>query len=136
MVLVCGSGSCSCLVCFCVLIDLSQAVIISRIARSLNRSGFIVFIVFVLVSFYSYYYGTSCMLHLCNSWRVRNLHVMVLRINKSLKVAECIVILPQPGCSGPAPTFVPFYSVYSTPCVSSTMPEKTLSCCPEYSSRE
>jgi len=61
----------------------------------------------------------------CNSWRVRNLIVMVLRVNKSLRLAESIVRLCPPGCSGPAPTFVPFYSVYSTPPMSSIMLEKT-----------
>jgi hypothetical protein len=63
----------------------------------------------------------------CNSWRVRNLLVMVLRLNKSLKYRE---LIPTPDCSGPAPTFVPFYSQYSTSCVSSTMPEKTPSGAP------
>jgi len=36
------------------------------------------------------------------------------------------VLTPAPGCSGPATKFVHFYSVYSTPCVLSTMSEKTL----------
>jgi len=72
----------------------------------------------------------------CNTWRVRNLLVMVLRLNKSLKLAESIVSLHPPGCSGPAPTFVPFYSVYSTPRVLLTMPEKTPFCCPEFSCRK
>jgi len=66
----------------------------------------------------------------CNSWRVRNLLVMVLMLNKSLKYRE---LIPTPDCSGPAPTFVPFYSEYSTPRVSSTMPEKTPFHCPEFS---
>jgi hypothetical protein len=48
--------------------------------------------------------------------------VMVFRLNKSLKYGN---LIPTPHCSGPAPTFVPFYSEYSTPPVSSTMPEKT-----------
>jgi len=69
----------------------------------------------------------------CNSWHVRNLLMMVLRLNKSLKSAESIVSLHRPGCSGPAPTFVPFYSVYSTPRVLSTMPEKTPFRCPKFS---
>jgi len=51
-----------------------------------------------------------------------NLLVMVLRLNKSLKYR---VLIPTPDCSGPAPTFVPFYCEYSTPHMSSTMPEKT-----------
>jgi len=42
-------------------------------------------------------------------------------------------LTPTPGCSGPAPTFIPFYSVYSTPCVSSTMPEMTPFHCPWFS---
>jgi len=41
--------------------------------------------------FYSKYYGTSPMLHFCSSWRVINLLVMVLRLNKSLKLADSIV---------------------------------------------
>ena len=71
----------------------------------------------------------------CNSWRVRDLLVMVLRLNKFLKLAESIVSLHPPGCSGPPPTFIPFYNVYSTPHVSSTMPEKTPFHCPECSCR-
>jgi len=66
----------------------------------------------------------------CNSWCVRNLLVMVLRLNKSLKYRE---LIPTPDCSGPAPTFVPFFSEYSTPRISSTMPEKTHFHCPEFS---
>jgi len=69
----------------------------------------------------------------CNSWRVRNLLVMVLRLNKFPKLAE---LIPTPDCSGPAPTFVPFYSEYSTPRVSSTMPEKAPPCCPKFSWRK
>jgi len=66
----------------------------------------------------------------CNSWHVRNLLVMVLRLNKSLKYHE---LIPTPDCSGPAPTFIPVYSEYSTPGVSSTMPEKTPFHCPKFS---
>jgi len=69
----------------------------------------------------------------CNSWHVRNLLVMVLRLNKSLKLAE---LIPTPDCSGPAPAFVPCYSKYSTPRVSSTMPEKSPFHHPEFSSRK
>jgi hypothetical protein len=69
----------------------------------------------------------------CNSWCVRNLLMMVLRLNKSLKYREHI---PTPDCSVPAPTFVPFYSEYSTSRMSSTMPEKTTFCCPEFSCRK
>jgi hypothetical protein len=69
----------------------------------------------------------------CNSWRVRNLLVMVLRLNKSLKYRE---LISTPDCSGPAPTFVPFYSEYSTPRVSSRMPKKTPFSCPELSCRK
>jgi hypothetical protein len=56
--------------------------------------------------------------------------VMVLRLNKSLKYCE---LIPTPDCSGPAPTFVPFYSEYSTSRVSSTIPAKTPFRCPEFS---
>jgi hypothetical protein len=58
---------------------------------------------------------------------------MMLRLKKSLKYHEFI---PKPDCSGPAPTFVPFYCEYSTPPVSSTMQEKTPFCCPECSCRK
>jgi len=68
----------------------------------------------------------------CNSWCVRNLLVMVLRLNKSLKYHQ---LIPTPDCSGPAPTLIPFYSEYSTPRVSPTMPEKTPFRCPEFSCR-
>jgi len=56
--------------------------------------------------------------------------VMVLRLIKSLMHHE---LTPTPDCSCPAPTFVPSYSEYSTPPMSSTMPEKTPFCCPEFS---
>jgi len=56
--------------------------------------------------------------------------VIVLRLNKSLKYRE---LIHTPDCSGPAPTYVPFYSEHSTPPPSSTMPEKTPFRCPEFS---
>jgi hypothetical protein len=59
--------------------------------------------------------------------------VMVLRLNKSLKYRE---LVPTPDCSGPTPTFVPVYSEFSAPPVSSTMPETTPVCCPEFSCRK
>jgi hypothetical protein len=55
---------------------------------------------------------------------------MVLRLNKSLKYRE---LIPTPDCSGPAPALVHFYSEYSTPRMSSTMPEKTPFRHPEFS---
>ena len=58
---------------------------------------------------------------------------MVSKLNESLKYRE---IIPTPNCTGPAPTFDPFYSEYSTPCVSLTMAERTPSCCPEFSCRK
>ena len=59
--------------------------------------------------------------------------VMVMRLNKSLKYRE---LIPTPDCSGPAPSFIPFYSEYSTHPGSSTMSEKTSSRCPEFSCQE
>jgi len=50
---------------------------------------------------------------------------MVLGHNKCLKLAESIVSFNDTGCSGPAPHLVPFNIIYSTPHVSSTMPEET-----------
>jgi len=41
-----------------------------------------------------------------------------------------------PGCTGRAPTFVLFYSVYSTPCMSSTSPVMTPFLCPKLSCRK
>jgi len=105
-----------------VLIYLCQALIITLVARVLDCERFI----FINSS----YYGTSCMHCFCTYWCVRNLLVMVLRLNKSLKYRE---LIPTPDCSGPAPTFAPFYSEYSTPRMSSTMPEKTAFHCPEFS---
>jgi len=84
-------------------------------------------------SIHSQYYGTSRMQCLSNSWHVRNPLVMLLRLNQSLKYREHI---PTPDCSGPAPTFVPFYCEYSTPRVMSTMPQKTPFCSPECSCRK
>jgi hypothetical protein len=69
----------------------------------------------------------------CNSWRVRNLLVMVLRLNQSCKYHE---LIPTPDCSGPAPTFVRLYSEYSTPRVVSTMPYKTSFRCAQFSCRK
>jgi len=66
----------------------------------------------------------------CNSWCVRNLLVMVLRLNKSLKYRE---LIPTEDCSGPAPTFVPFNSEYSIHRLSLTMQETTPFRRPEYS---
>jgi len=59
--------------------------------------------------------------------------VRVLRLNKSLKYHE---LIPTADCSGPVPTFIPFYSESSTPPVSSTTPEKTPFHCPEFSCRK
>jgi hypothetical protein len=74
-----------------VLTHLSQALKIPQVARLLECSLFILSIGFGLVSSKSSYYGTSHMQHFFNSWRVRNLIVMALKLNKSLKLAETIV---------------------------------------------
>jgi hypothetical protein len=66
----------------------------------------------------------------CNTWHIRKLHVMVLRLNKSLKYRDRI---PTTDWSGPALTFDPFYSEYSTLHVALTLPEKTSFSCPESS---
>ena len=44
--------------------------------------------------------------------------------------------LHPPGSTGTGPTLVPVYSVYSTPRVSSTMPDMTPSRCPEFLCRK
>ena len=62
--------------------------------------------------------------------------MMVLRFNKCLKLAESMVSLHPPGCSGRAPICIPFCSVYSTPAVPSTVPEKTAFSGPEFSCRK
>jgi len=56
--------------------------------------------------------------------------MMVLSLKKSLKYRE---LIPRPDCSGPVPTFLPFYSQYSTPPVVWTMREKTAFRCSEFS---
>jgi len=66
----------------------------------------------------------------CNSCYASNLLVMVWRLSTSLKHRK---LIPTPDCSGTAPTLVLFYSEYSTPPLSSTMPEKTRFSCPEFS---
>jgi hypothetical protein len=58
---------------------------------------------------------------------------MVLRLNKSLKYRE---LKPTTDDSDPGPTFGPFYSEYSTPRVTSTIPEKAAFCCPEFLCRK
>jgi hypothetical protein len=59
--------------------------------------------------------------------------MMVLRLNQSLKYGE---LIPTPDSSDPAPAFFPFYREYSAPPVMSTMQEKTLSRCPQFSCRK
>jgi hypothetical protein len=100
-----------------VLINLSQALIITHVVRFVDCAGFIFQIIH------------SIMGH-CACRVFATPGVMVLRLNKSLKYRELIL---TPDCSGPAPTFVPVYSEYSTPPVSLTMPERTPFCCPEFS---
>jgi hypothetical protein len=103
------------------LMYLSLALMITRVARVLDCELF--------MFIYSKYYGTSGMQCFINTWRVTNLLMMVLRLNKSLKYRE---LIPTADCSGPAPTLVPFYSEYTTPRVSSTIPGKTRFCCPAF----
>jgi hypothetical protein len=100
-----------------VLINLSQALIITRVARFLDCSGFNLYL------FHSIMGHRACSVFATPG-------VMVLRLNTSCKYRE---VIPTPDCSGPAPTSVPFYSEYSTPPVSSTMPEKTPFRCPDFS---
>jgi len=54
----------------------------------------------------------------------------VLGLNQSLKYGE---LIPTPDCAGPASTFVPFNSKYSTPPMSATMPEQTTFHCSKFS---
>ena len=97
---------------FCIPARLGQGLWLVRfVSSNLNLSGIdyythrkVVGSLRVYFVFYSSYYGTSRLQCFCNSWRVRNLLVMVLRLSKSLKLAE---LTPTPDCSGPAPTFVP-----------------------------
>jgi hypothetical protein len=56
--------------------------------------------------------------------------MMVLRLSKSLKYRE---LIHTSGCSGGASTLGHFYSEYTTPPVSSTMPEMTPFHCYEFS---
>jgi len=52
----------------------------------------------LLVLFYSLYYGKSRMQHFCNSWHVRNLLVMVMRLNKlSESILSVHTRLLRPG---------------------------------------
>jgi len=69
----------------------------------------------------------------CNPWRVRNLLEMLLRLNKSLKLAE---LIPTADCSGPASTFVHSYHERFSPCLSLTMLQKTPFRCSEFSCRK
>ena len=59
--------------------------------------------------------------------------VMLLRLNQSLKYCE---LIPTPDSTGPAPSFVPLYSEYSTPPMSSMMPQQTSLRWPKYSCRK
>ena len=72
-------------------IEVAQVLIIISVARFLNRAGFIPFLGVVMRLLYSLYNRTSLMQQFCNSWHVRYLLVMTLRLNKFLKLAESIV---------------------------------------------
>jgi len=103
MVDVFGLGSGSCLVRF-LCSNLSISGIDYYTCREVLGLLRVYFMGFVLVLFYSEYYGTSRMQHFCNSWRVRNLLVMVLRLNK---LAESIVSL-HTRLLRPSTNFRPF----------------------------
>jgi len=95
MVVAFGLGSGSCLVCvLCSNLSISGIDYYTRHEVFGSLKVYFIYgfwIGFILLGlFYSWYYGTSCMQRLCNSWRVRNLLVMVLRLNK---LAESIVSL-------------------------------------------
>ena len=103
-----------------VLMYSSQALIITCVARFLDYLGFIFLFIHSIMGH-----------HACSVFATAGL--MVLRLNKSLKYRE---LIPTPHCSVPAPTIVPFDSEYSTPPVSSTVPEKTPFNCTEFSCRK
>jgi hypothetical protein len=69
----------------------------------------------------------------CSCWRVRNVLVMLLRLNISLKYRE---LIPTPDCSGAAQTFVPFETEYATPRMFWTMSEMTPFHCAKLSCRK
>ena len=101
-------GSSSRLVRFLCLIHLSQPLIISHIVRFLDRPGFILFIVLWDITHAGF---------LCSSWHVRNLLVMVLRLNKSVKLAESIVSL-HTRLLRPSTNFRPFlHWILNSSCV-------------------
>jgi hypothetical protein len=64
----------------------------------------------------------------CNSWRVRNILVRVLGLNK----LDINIMSLQTRLLRPIADFCPCHSVYSTPRMSLIMPEKTTFHCPRF----
>jgi len=95
----------------------TQSLNITLVATLFDHSGFILFIGFVLALFYYQYYGKSRMERFCNSWHVRDILVMVLRLNESLMLAESIESL-HTRLLRPSTNFCPFLlCILQTLCV-------------------
>jgi len=115
----------------------SQALIVTRIVRFLDRSWCILFTGFELVLFDLLFYGTSHMQCFCNSWCVRNVLVMALRLNTSVQLAESIVSL-HPHQAVRAQHQLASISAVYTPLLACRQQcqEKTPFHCPNFSCRK